>query len=259
MDTKRKPGDSTVASDVNQPAARALAAIALLALGACTTTPRLAPIAGKTPVAFVVVRAPPAPDAAAVHDTALRDKSGSGAKVGATSGALLGLACGPFLVICVPAGFLAGATAGGITGLAAGIATTLPKETVTQLNDRLQRLEQSHDPMILLRTDVLEQARTHWEITDETSNKVVTLEVQGLFLTSTSRKKIALVMQVLVHTHDGMLGDNPQRVTQKSFEWVSKESRLETWLDESSDVPAINLRNACQQIAAEVVAELTPG
>ena len=259
MDTKRKPGDSTVASDVRQPAARALAAIALLALGACTTTPRLAPIAGKTPVAFVVVRAPPAPDAAAVHDTALRDKSGAGAKVGATSGALLGLACGPFLVICVPAGFLAGATAGGIVGLAAGIATTLPKETVTQLNDRLQRLEQSHDPMILLRTDVLEQARTHWEITDETSNKVVTLEVQGLSLTSTSRKKIALVMQVLVHTNADLSTNNSRRVTERRFEFVSKASSLEAWLDERGSVPEDSLQSACQQIATEVVAELASG
>lgn len=256
MDTKRRSGDSTVASYVNQPAARALAAIALLALGGCTTTTRLAPLAGKAPVAFVVAQAPPAQDAAAVHDTALHDKSGSGAKIGTTTGALLGLACGPFFVICVPAGALTGAAAGGIAGVAIGVATTLPRETVSQLNDRLQRLQRSHDPVILLRTDVLDQARTHWEIADDTSNRVVTLEVHGLFLTSTSRDRIALVMQVLVHTHDGMLGNNPKRVTQKSFEWVSKESSLETWLDENSDVPAVNLRNACQQVAAEVVSEL---
>lgn len=259
MNAKGNPDDNTVASHVKQPAARALAAVALLALSACTTTPRLAAVAGKTPVAFVVVQAPPVQDAATVHDTALHDKSGSGMKVGATTGALLGFACGPFAIICVPAGALTGAGAGAITGIAAGLATTLPKETVTQLNDRLQRLQQSHDPMTLLRTEVLEVARPHWEITDDTSNRVVTLEVQGLSLTSTSREKIALVMQVLVRTNADLLTNNSSRVTEKRFEYVSKPSSLATWLDQTSEVPEANLRNACQQIANEVVAELAAG
>jgi hypothetical protein len=256
MATNRNPGDTTVAGYVHQPAARALVAIALLTLSACTTTPRLAPIAGKTPVAFVVVRAPPAQDAVTVRDTALHDKSGSGMKIGATTGALLGLACGPFLVICVPAGALGGAGAGGITGVAIGLATTLPKETVTQLNDRLQRLQQSHDPVLLLRTDVLDQARTHWEITDDTSNRVVTFEVQGLSLTSTSREKIALVMQVLVHTTAAIPVEQSKQVAQKRFEFVSKASNLEAWLDERGSVPEDSLRSACQQIATQVISEL---
>ena len=259
MDAKRNTDDVIVASYVKQSAARVLAAIALLGLGGCSTTPRLAPIAGKTPVAFVVVRAPPAQDAAAVHDTAIHDKTGSGVKMGATTGALLGFVCGPLAVICIPAGALAGAGTGVITGVAVGLATTLPKETVTQLNDRLQRLQQSQDPMTLLRTDVLDQARTHWEITDDTANRVVTLEVQGLSLTSTSRKKIALVMQVLVRTNAAMPADTAKQVTQKRFEYVSKPSSLATWLDETGGVPEAHLRNACQGIASKVVAELAPG
>jgi hypothetical protein len=256
MNAKRNPDCTTVANYVKQSAALALTAVALLALSACTTTPRLAPLAGKTPVAFVVAQAPPAQDAAAVHDTALQDKSGSGMKIGATTGALLGFACGPFAIICVPVGALTGAGTGVMSGAAIGLATTLPRETVTQLNDRLQRLQQSHDPIILLRTDVLDQARSHWEVTDDSSNRVVTLEVQGLYLTSTSREKIALVMQVLVHTNAAMPADTSRQVTQKRFEYVSKPGSLATWLDEAGEVPEANLRNACQQVAAAIVSEL---
>jgi hypothetical protein len=256
MNAKRDPDDTRFASYVKPQAARPITVVALLALSACTTTPRLAPLAGETPVAFVVAQAPPAQDAAAVHDTALHDKSGSGAKIGTATGALLGLACGPFLVICVPAGALTGAAAGGITGVAIGVATTLPKETVAQLNERLQRLQKSNDPVILLRTDVLDQVRTHWEIAEDTSHRVVTLEVQGLSLTSTSRKKIALVMQVLVHTNAATPADTSRQVTQKRFEYVSKPVSLATWLDETGEVPETILRNACQQIATEVISEL---
>jgi hypothetical protein len=136
------------------------------------------------------------------------------------------------------------------------VATTLPRETVTQLNDRLQRLQRSHDPVILLRTDVLDQARTHWEITDDTSSRVVTFEVQELSLTSTSREKIALVMQVLVHTTAAISVDTSKQVTQKRFEFVSKASNLAAWLDERGGVPEDSLRSACQQIATQVISEL---
>ena len=149
-----------------------------------------------------------------------------------------------------------GGYSGAMAGGAVGIFKTLPKETVALLEDRLQRLQQSHDPMVQLRMDVLDQARTHWEVTDDSANRVVILEVQGLSLTSASKDEIALVMQVLVRTAPGLATGTSARVTQKRFEFVSKESNLATWLDETGDVPESALRNACQQIATEVVSEL---
>ena len=259
MDTKREPGDSTVASYVNQPAARALAAIALLALGGCTTTTRLAPIDQQSTVAFVVVSSPPTQGPATVHDTAVHRSYSSGVNIGAATGALAGLACGPLAVLCVPAGLLEGMVAGGLTGAVVGLSNKLPKDKVAQLNDRLQRLQQSLDPVTELRRDVLDTAHKHWELTDDTSAGVVTLEVQSLTLTSASRDKIALVMRVSVRTAPGMSADTSRQVTQKSFEFVSPKYTLAAWLDEHGEVPEDSLRSACRQIATQVVAELTPG
>lgn len=235
----------------------ALAASAVLELlGGCATAPHVAPIASGSPVAFVVAGSQPTAGAYAVRDTAVGHDSGSGAKTGAAAGALSGLMCGPAFFICSPIGALAGAGVGAAAGATVGLAEALPKDKVALLIQRLERLQQSLDPVPELRADVLERAGRHWELTDDTSMRVVTLEVQGLFLRSDRHENIALVMEVLVSQRTGESVGNSRPAPPKRYSVVSQGSSLSTWLDERSDLPEALLRSACQQIATQVVSEL---
>jgi hypothetical protein len=185
--------------------------------------------------------------------------AGVGVAAGAAAGALSGIACGPFLVICVPGLALIGAGAGGLAGLAVGAAAgqleSLPREQATQLRDRLNQLRQSLDPVLELRINVTERARKHWQLTDDTSGNVVTLEQQILFLTSAPDQSLALAMRVLVSMRpDWWPANAPPR--QKTYESVAPAASLEVWLDERSDVAETSLRSASQQIATQIVSEL---
>lgn len=140
------------------------------------------------------------------------------------------------------------------TGAAVGLAGKLPRHKVTQLNERLARLQQAQDPLLELRTNVAQHASTHWKLTEDISRTVVSLELQNLFLTATKAHQIALVMQVLVSVHTGDAGGKSP--SQKQFQIVSPKNSLEVWLDERSDVAETSLRSSCEQLAAQIVAEL---
>jgi hypothetical protein len=225
-------------------------------LGGCATTPHVAPIDRTSPVAFVVVMSQPARSTATVHNTSVGHDAASGALTGATAGALSGLFCGPFLLFCVPAGALMGAGAGVAAGATVGLAESLPKDRVAQLDERLKRLQQSVDPVLELHTHVIDRAGKHWELTDDTTGKVVTLEVQNLSLTADRNKNISLVMQVLVSQRIGTSGTTAKPATPQRFSVVTKANSLAAWLEESSDLPEAQLRTACEQMATDVISQL---
>ncbi len=232
-------------------------ALALCVLQAgCATTPHVAPIDRGSAVAFVVVPVQTAQGTTVVRSTAVSHDAASGAMTGATVGALSGLTCGPLLLFCVPIAALMGAGAGVAVGATAGLTEMLPKDKVVQLEDRLRRLQQSVDPLIELKTSVLDQAGKHWELTDDTSGKVVNLEVQKLHLTADRNKNIALVMQVLVTQRTGEPGDGARPATPQRFMVITQGNSLAAWLDEHSDLPESQLRSVCQQMASQVVSQL---
>ena len=180
-------------------------ALCVVLLAGCASAPRVARIDHGIPVAFEIVMSQPARSATAVHDTAVIHDAGSGAKTGAAAGALSGLFCGPAFLICSPLGALVGAGAGVAAGATVGLAEVMPKDKVAQLDERLKRLQQSVDPLHELRMSVRDKAAKHWELTDDTSMRVVTMEVQNLYLTADRNENIALVMQVLVSQRDGTI------------------------------------------------------
>lgn len=231
-------------------------ALCVAFLGGCATEPRVAPIDRGSPVAFVVVMSNPTRGTATIHDTSVSHDAKYGAKSGATVGALSGLTCGPLFFICSPVLAAVGAGVGVVAGAAVGLAEAIPKDKVALLNDRLERLQQSVDPLLELRMHVRERAVKHWELTDDTSMRVVTLEVQSLFLTSDRHENIALVMQVLVSQRTGESGGISQPAKAKRYSVVSHGSSLTAWLDERSDLPETELRSACQRVATQVVSEL---
>ena len=234
--------------------------IALIAgttlIAGCASNPRLKPPPDNLPVAFVVTAGSPGASGKQVRDSAVRQDARTGRKAGATAGALSGLACGPLWMICMPVGAVVAGSVGAVTGAAVGLADKLPRKKVEQLRDRLASVQQANDPVLLLQTNVTERAGRNWQLTNDTSRNVVTLELQSVFLTANRKSDIAMVMQVLVSVRTNGL-DQKKPNSQKLYEFVAPASALDVWLDERSDIAATSLRNAVQQIASQVVAELS--
>lgn len=246
----------------------------------CATPPPITPIGGRESVAFEVVMRPQAEGEIMIINQAVRDEGTKGAAAGIVAGGLSGLACGPFMALCIPAFAMMGGAYGGLAGSVVGITGQLPAEKATQLRERLIQLRQSYDPRDDLRSNVTERARKHWDLTSDTPKSIVTVVLYDMLLVSTRDERISLVMRVLVTVRPG---DAPRPATpkpyelsgppggirvaggyvlppltpnEKLYEYVGPSSSVTAWLDDHSDVLNTAFRAASQQVAAQIVAEL---
>jgi hypothetical protein len=146
---------------------------------------------------------------------------------------------------------------GGLTGTAAGAAVgltgDLSADKADQIRERLKRAQRSRDLLQDMRSQLSERAGRHWNLASDPSARVVTVELQELSLTSTRDERVGLVYRVLVTVKTSLAQPTP---TRKTFEYASALSPLTTWLDERSDLLDTTLRNAGEQIAAQIVSEL---
>lgn len=230
-------------------------ALCVALLAGCASTPQLPPIRSGSSVSLTVVAGPRPEGHDAVRDTTVGENVSTGAGAGAVAGALWGLSCGPFFLLCAPLGALMVSGVGVAAGAAVGVATSLPEDTATRLRDRLTRLRQAHDPVEDLRGQLTDRARKHWPLSAEASNTGVNVELQNLFLTSTREQRVGLVMQVLVTVRaPGAAAD--AKPSQKGYEYVGPLGSMAVWLDDQNDFAQTSLRGASQQIALQIVADL---
>jgi hypothetical protein len=246
----------------------------------CATRPPIAPVPSGDTVAIAVVMRLQAGGEIMVFNQAIVDDARAGATAGMVIGGVAGLACGPFMVVCIPTFAVMGAGSGGLAGTAVGVTGALTPEKAAQLRERLIRLRQAYDPLEDLRRNVTDRARRHWDLVSATPKTVVTVELYDLQLISTRDERVALVMRVLVTVRPGdeLLPPHPQPIepvgvpsslrfgstlalrtpppNQKLFEYSGPPGSIAAWLDEYSDFLATSFGTACQQIAAQIVSEL---
>ena len=86
----------------------------------------------------------------------------------------------------------------------------------------------------------------------------ITVELQGLILTSTRDESIGLIMQVQVTVTPAGASSQTASARQKRYEYVGPAGQLSLWLDERSDYLDTSLSSAIQVLAAQIVAELAP-
>lgn len=229
--------------------------LCLTLLVGCASKPKLPPIRSGSPISLQVVASAPTEGQAAVRDTTVGESASTGAGAGAVAGALWGISCGPFFLLCAPLGALMVSGVGMAAGAAVGVATSLPQDTVTRLRDRLTQLRQAHDPVEEMRIQLTERSRKHWPLSAEASATRVQVELQNVFLTSTREQRVGLAMQVLVSVRaPGAAIDAAP--TQRGYEYVGPLSSLAVWLDDQNDFALTSLRGASQQIALQIVADL---
>lgn len=246
----------------------------------CATPPPITPIRSGDSVVFDVLIRPQADGPIVISNQAMADDGTTGAAAGIVAGGLTGLACGPFMALCIPAFAIMGGATGGLVGTVVGITGQLPAEKATQLRERLIQLRQSYDPRDDLRNNINERARRHWDLDSETPKSIVTVVLYDMMLHSTRDERIRLAMRVLVTVRPS---DAPQPATpkpyeippspggiktaggyvlppltpnEKVYEYVGSLSSVTSLLDERNDALHTVFRTASQQVAAQIVAEL---
>ena len=232
----------------------ACAVLVFSLLGGCASTQRLAPIAEGAAVDIVVARAPQTSPAVDIRNQALGKDTSTGASVGALTGALWGLSCGPLVILCAPLGFALGGLTGTVAGAGVGVTGALSDEKTAQLRDRLARAQASHDMLDELRSNINDRARRHWTLGPDPAASIVTVELQDLMLTSTRDEQIGFIVRVRVKTRPGGAG---AASTEKLYEYVGPASSLAVWLQDGSDFVDTTFSSAVQQIATQIVSELS--
>lgn len=223
---------------------------------ACATRPPLSPLPAGASVGLSFSINTQTDGVIKISNEALGNNTATGGASGMVVGGLWGLACGPFFIICSPALALVGGLGGTVAGAAVGLTGALSDENAAQLRERLARIQVSRTQLAALTQNVSDRAQRHWSLNADRPAYVVTVELQPLQLTSTRDDRISCLTQVLVSV---VASDAPKGAPpwQKWYEHASTYSSRSAWMDEASDLADTSLATASQQIAAEIVSDLT--
>jgi hypothetical protein len=224
-------------------------------VASCATAPSLWPIAGGEAVSFQVVASSRYPDLIDVRNTAMGDGLSAGIGTGGVVGGLWGLSCGPFAFLCVPLGASVGILTGAAAGAAVGATGGLSQDKQDQVKERLVRLEQTHPLVPELRRQIGDRAQKYWAVSAEGVPTVVNIELQALQVATTRDERLSFVMRVVVSQRAGS-ASGQAGARQKAYEYTSPFGSMAVWMDPQSDFLDTSFASACQQIAAQVIADL---
>jgi hypothetical protein len=226
-----------------------------MVLTGCATTEQAIALKTNESLAIVVTQAPGWPGAIKVRNESVGGESPEGlvgAGAGALAGGAWGLACGPLAGLCVPLGALLGADVGILAGLAVGTTAALPADKIDRLQDRMTRVLQSHDLRSELEAEVVDRAKSHWNVSSDEPAVTVEVELRDVVLSSTRDERIRCVVKAAVTVRGG--GANQTRQDRpRAYEYVSPYGSLAAWLDEGDGLVDANLASASRHLATQIV------
>lgn len=228
-------------------------------LSGCASTPKLAQIPNGEKVSIVVALSPTASGQTDLQNDAVGGDIKKGAGAGAVGYGLWGLTCGPLAILCVPIAAGVGAVGGAAAGAVVSTGGTLSAEQATQLRDRMLRLNESHDKLAELTSNINERATRYWDINSTEPQTKVNVHVQNLTLASTHDDQVRVILRVSVtvtnKAETARRRGKPPVV--KDYEYAGPYASVDVWLDEESDFADTNISSAIQQISSQIVADLT--
>ena len=230
--------------------------VAAALLSGCATEARLQAVPKGEAVLIVMSTEAHASGKLQLRNEALGTGVSKGAGAGAVAGALWGLVCGPFAILCAPLGAVVGGVTGSAAGAVVGVAGALPDKKAEQLQERLSRLAQARSLPSEIQENLTVRANKIWRLGAEQANTKIVLLVQDLVLMSTRDEQIRCAVRVTVTVQSG-LGGAVKSSSVKDYEYLSSYASLAVWLDETNDFVDLVLTAASQQIAAQIVADLS--
>ena len=232
-----------------------LSCLTTLLLSACAT-PRLDAIGADEPISFITIPPRNAPST----PIAISNKNvGRGARAGYVSGSvvggLAGIACGPFAVLCIPAGALIGGGGGALGGTLVGLAQGLPADEYRQLRDSMDAFARDRDPREQLVAAIADQVRRRWTLVAEGAATTMRVEVDDVALHVRDDDRVALVLRATITVRRAGV-DRTFAGEPRTFEYVGPASDVRIWLENRDDFVADTFLFGYRHIAHEVFSEL---
>ena len=225
-------------------------------LVACATAPSLKPIPAGGNVSFFVVASQKFSGTVDVHNTAVSNGLDVGFGSGALAGGMWGLSCGPLAPLCVLGGAAGGMVAGGGVGLAVGATGTLSHEKVDLVKVRLVTFERNHPLQVELKRQFEERAQQYWTLKPESSAPLVMVELQEMKVDTTWDEQLRLDFRIHVSQRETATSRELLKY-QKSYQQATPYSPVAAWLDEKNDLLETSFNTAMQQLAAQVITDLS--
>lgn len=183
------------------------------------------------------------------------ENAGKGALGGAAFGALMGLTCGPFFLVCVPMGALVAGLSGGAVGAMGGVAEGLPVEAREQLTRKMQASTPAAGIQAQLVAEVARKAGRHMKVASGSAPHRLEVRLRQVGFVTGRDERVSLNLQVDVRVaHPGDARAPPAR--EKRFAHSTSMVRLALWLDDREDYTARTMRSAMEHLADDIVADL---
>ena len=152
-----------------------------------------------------------------------------GAAGGAGTGALIGLACGPLAMFCIPVGLVVG----GVTGAAAGGITQGGKGLSGENSRRVNELLQNQQPALDIHErlyDAVRSALPADSLADEQSaDAVAALRVTLIELRQHPNQRVSFTINAEMYTEWDQRSKKPGRQTNR-YEYETAREAVEDWL-----------------------------
>lgn len=186
---------------------------------------------------------------------------GKGAAGGAAAGFQIGLACGPFVIICGPVLAIAGAGAGivigGIGGSIVGAVKGLPKEKADAFEAIIESTLAENDPSQALRDKFAALGSEQWTIADPGSADVspeatVTINLGAFWLQQFKDNELEVHIQSTMAIHYGA-----DKTRTFLFNYQSETRNIDEWIDTQDKVFEQEVNKAYAAATQEMITTLT--
>jgi len=181
-----------------------------------------------------------------------------GAGMGAAGGFLMGLACGPAVVICGPIGAIGGAMGGAVFGIGMGTISAaslqLPQEKAEALDAVIAGTFEDLDITEEASTSFQTTGATHWNFVDEGAAVEIKIVLEGMGLQRHKKDQVTISMATTLIVQTGT-GDDAN-IEKRAFTTTSQSHHIDYWIDEDGDNFREELRQLLSRQAQNVFAEL---
>jgi len=236
---------------------RKISILILVLVSGCASAPKLDQIPNGETVSIVVAESPTADrQSELINDTVGKDM-GIGAGGGALSGVIYSGICGPFIMACLPIFATTGAVMGGVAGGVVSTTSDLSAEQATQLRDRVLRLNESHDQLAELASNINDRVASYWDLNSTDPQTRVWVWMQNLKFATARGDQVRAILQVnvmVLRKSDKPPGTVP---VVWAYEYSSPFADLDEWLDDESDFADTSISSAIRQISSEIVSDLS--
>lgn len=180
----------------------------------------------------------------------------AGTKGGAVAGAASSLACGPLVLVCLPAGILAGAMYGGYAGAAVDASrealSGFPPETAQEFAQKLRGIESRRDFFIELRDSVSRAIPGSRQVSVDDAQAVFHVGPDAVVLVKGRESSLSLRMTASLFAEWDRDKGWPS-VAHRWYSYTTSEMPIEEWVNNEGEAIEVAFTECITELAAMIV------